>query len=207
MKPPIPKLLLITDLQVCPDLQHGVAQALTGGVKHVLLRIKNSKDKNSLGQWAKKLHILTQKQKAHLLISGDIDVALAFNNVGLHLPDRAITTQKARKLLGNNRLLGRSCHNLIGALSAIKEGADYITLSPLFATKSHPQAIPLGLEQFAAIKEKIPGPVLALGGINGENTPAAISAGAYGVALIRGILGEPSPKDAARILLQKIEHN
>jgi thiamine-phosphate diphosphorylase len=205
VKPPIPKLLLITDLQVCPDLEQGVAQALAGGVKHILLRIKNSEDKSSLGQWAKKLHMLTQKHNAHLLISGDMDVALAFNNVGLHLPQKAMATQKARRLLGSDRLLGRSCHDLTGALTAIKEGADYITLSPLFATKSHPQAIPLGLQQFAAIKDKIPGPVLALGGIDSKNIPSAIKAGAYGVALIRGILGQPSPKNAAINLLQKIE--
>jgi thiamine-phosphate diphosphorylase len=206
VKPPIPKLLLITDLHVCTDLEQAITQALAGGVEHILLRIKNCNEESQLSHWAKKLHILTQSQKAHLLISGDIDVAMAFNNVGLHLPGRAMATLKARKLLGDNRLLGRSCHDLNDALTAIKEGADYITLSPLFATQSHPEATPLGLQQFTAIKEKIPGPILALGGIDAKNTPAAINAGAYGVALIRGILGHPSPKDAARELLQQIEY-
>ncbi|MBF0380630.1 MAG: thiamine phosphate synthase [Magnetococcales bacterium] len=204
MTPPIPKLLLITDLQTCPDLEHGVAQALAGGVKHILLRIKDTREKHSMGYWAKKLYTLTQKQDAHLLIAGDIDLALAFADVGLHLPEKAMATDIARNLLGNYRLLGRSCHNLEGALTAIKEGADYITLSPLFATLSHPQASPLGLEKFAELTKKIPGPVLALGGIDSDNTPAAIQAGAYGMALIRGVLGQPSPKEAAEQLLQKI---
>ncbi|MBF0193706.1 MAG: thiamine phosphate synthase [Magnetococcales bacterium] len=205
MKPPIPKLLLITDLKVCPNLERGVAEALAGGAKHILLRIKNHSDSGNLNIWAKKLHLLTQKQKAHLLISADIDVALKFSNVGLHLPQNAMATIKARELLGNNRLLGRSCHNLTESLSAIQEGADYVTLSPLYSTQSHPEALPLGLQQFNKIVNKVPGPVLALGGINSENTTAALKAGAYGVALIRGILSHPSPRDAARNLLQKIE--
>ncbi|MBF0359151.1 MAG: thiamine phosphate synthase [Magnetococcales bacterium] len=202
MKPPLPKLLLITDLQTCPDLLDGVAQALAGGVKHLLLRIKNSPDRDTLGEWAEKLYRLTEREQAHLLISGDIQLALNFKNCGLHLPETAMTTAEARKVLGSKRLLGRSCHNLEGGLTAIEEGADYITLSPLFATLSHPNAKPIGLRKFASLREKIPGPVLALGGINVENTPLALKAGADGVAMIRGVLGEKSPEKAAADILR-----
>ncbi|MBF0448520.1 MAG: thiamine phosphate synthase, partial [Magnetococcales bacterium] len=102
------------------------------------------------------------------------------------------------------RLLGRSCHDLNGALTALEQGADYLTLSPVFATRSHPHALPLGLEKFAGLCRKIPGPVLALGGITPENSQKVRQAGAFGVALIRGILSSPNPEQAAQLLLKSI---
>jgi thiamine-phosphate pyrophosphorylase len=207
VKPPIPKLLLITDHTVCPDLEACLTSALEGGVKHLLLRMKNNQDRTSLQQWTEKLYNLCKSYQAHLLISGDIETALAFEGVGLHLPEVAIPTSQARQLLGDERVLGRSCHDLDGALAAMEGGADYVTLSPLFATRSHPQATPLGPEKFARLRAAIPGPVLALGGINSDNIPIAMQAGADGVALIRGILSHPSPKNAANFFLQSIELN
>ncbi|MBF0454718.1 MAG: thiamine phosphate synthase [Magnetococcales bacterium] len=210
MKPPLPKLLLITDRTVCPNLEQGVAGALRGGVRHLLLREKNRlspKEHNQrLHQWTKKLLPLTELFKAHLLISASLEVALDFPGVGLHLPESGIATELARQKLGPDRLLGRSCHNLSGALTALEQGADYLTLSPLFATQSHPKATPLGLEKFTRIRAAIPGPVLALGGIDAKNLPLALQTGAHGVALIRAVLSAPSPENASYSLLKLMNH-
>jgi thiamine-phosphate pyrophosphorylase len=202
---PAPTLLLITDQQACPNLESGVAAALAGGVKHLLLREKNRHGDHTLREWAEKLYPLVRQHQAQLLISGDIELALSFAGVGLHLPEAAMTTAQARQLLGAKRLLGRSCHDLAGALQAMDQGADYVTLSPLFATRSHPQATPIGPERFARLRAAIPGPVLALGGIDSGNISIALQAGADGVALIRGILSQPSPKEASRFILKIVE--
>lgn len=215
MTPNIPKLLLITDLDVYPDLERGVTAALEGGVKHILLRIKNSttanigngnKPNQLLLAWAKKLFPLTKAHQATLLISGDLQVAMAFTGVGLHLPETAIPTSQARQLLGQNRLLGRSCHDLQGGVTAFAQGANYVTLSPIFATKSHPNAQPLGAEKFARIRNNIPGPVLALGGIDIDNIPKAMLNGADGVALIRSIFASPDIKKAAKNCLRAVDN-
>jgi thiamine-phosphate diphosphorylase len=205
VKPPTPTLLLITDLTVCPDLEKGVESALEGGVKHLLLRIKSSPQKETLSNWAKKLHPLLKRYQAHLLISAELETALAFDGVGLHLPERSIPTQEARKRVGSERLLGRSCHDLKGALQAMDEGADYVTLSPLFATRSHPEALPLGAAKFREIRAAIPGPVLALGGIDANNLAIALQSGADGVGMIRGILNHPSPKKVAGQILKSMQ--
>jgi thiamine-phosphate pyrophosphorylase len=204
MSPPIPKLLLITDLTVCPNLEQGVEAALRGGVKHLLLRIKNNPTPHSLQRWAEKLYPLTQKYQSQLLISGHISVALAFKGVGLHLPENALPTIKARQQLGPHRLLGRSCHDLEGALRALDQGANYITLSPLFSTQSHPEATPMGPNQFAQMCAAIPGPVIALGGINEQNLSVALKTGAYGIALIRAILAHPNPTETTKKILRML---
>ncbi len=198
MKPQPPRLLLITDHSVCTDLTQAVAAALAGGVRHVLLRMKGPNAHGGLPLWAERLHGLCVGYGADLLISGDIEVALSLPGVGLHLPEKAMDTASARRVLGASRLLGRSCHDLGGAVRAMAEGADYVTLSPLFATRSHPDAEPLGVAGFSRICDAIPGPVLALGGIEINNLDSAMQTGAWGVALIRGVIGQPDPEKAAK---------
>lgn len=195
MKPPLPVLLLITDRTVCSDLMGGVSHALQGGVRHILLREK-SMAAGPLTLLAKKLLALTAAVGAHLLIHDRVDVALAIEASGVHLPETGMVTADARRLLGE-KLLGRSCHSVAEGCLALQEGADFVTLSPLFPSRSHPEVPALGIELFATMRAAIPGPVLALGGIDGSNAAQAMAVGAYGVALIRGILDTGDPEQAA----------
>lgn len=196
MKPPLPRLLLITDSRVCSDLLGGVAAALEGGVRHVLLREKTMAA-GPLTLLARKLLALTTSKGAHLLVHDRVDVALAIQAAGVHLPESGMATKDVRRLLGDQKILGRSCHSVDSACQALREGADFVTLSPLFATRSHPQKTPLGLLRFSIMREKIPGMVLALGGINPDNVAETMRCGADGVALIRGILDAKNPRQAA----------
>lgn len=229
MKPPLPSLLLITDSNICADLPAAVAAALEGGVTHVLLREKNMAA-GPLILLARKLLSLTTSMGAYLLIHGRVDIALAVQAAGVHLPESGMATAQARQLLDASvphtcisscqeqrpaskktdhgqfmqKLLGRSCHSVAVACQALQEGADFVTISPLFASRSHPQVLPLGLQRFAAMRAAIPGPVLALGGINQDNATDAMHTGANGVALIRGILGTANPRQAAAAMLSQI---
>ena len=202
----MPRLLLITDSTVCADLPGAVAAALDGGVRHVLLREKGMAA-GPLTRLAAKLLALTAAQGAHLLIHDRVDVALAVAADGVHLPDEGLETAAARRLLAQRPgggLLGRSCHSVAGACQALQAGADFVTLSPLFATRSHPGLPPLGLARFAAMRAEIPGPVLALGGIQADTVTEVMQTGADGIALIRGILDTPDPRAVAAILLSRI---
>jgi thiamine-phosphate pyrophosphorylase len=89
-------------------------------------------------------------------------------------------------LTGDNRVLrGRSCHSREEALKAQAEGMDYVFLSPVFSTKTHPDAKPLGLEKLREVCTKVDIPVFALGGINPEREKACREVGAHGIAAIR----------------------
>lgn len=217
----MPSLLVITDRTVSPDLMAGVSAALEGGVTHILLREKTMAA-GPLAVLAQKLRTVTAAMGAHLLIHDRVDIALAMEADGVHLPESGMATVDARRLLDTcqprktwapiggegaqpvGKLLGRSCHSVKTACEAFQEGADYVTLSPLFATRSHPQAPALGVRRFSVMRAAIPGPVLALGGIHGGNVTDALSTGAQGVALIRGILEAAEPCQAARTLLSRI---
>ncbi|MEO5362108.1 MAG: thiamine phosphate synthase [Magnetococcus sp. DMHC-8] len=202
MKPPVPRLLLITDSALCADLPRAVADTLAGGVRHVLLREKQM-PAGPLTRLAHTLLTLTTAHGAHLLLHDRVDVALDVGAAGVHLPACGLATSAARRLLPH-ALLGRSCHTVAEAVQACQDGADYVTLSPLFATRSHPEATPLGVTRFAAMRSQVPGPVLALGGIRPDNAVDALRTGADGLALMRGILNAPRPRQAAEELLSQI---
>ncbi|MBF0097780.1 MAG: thiamine phosphate synthase [Magnetococcales bacterium] len=200
----VPPVLLITDPSLGPLLPERVAAALAGGVRHLLVRHKDA-NANTLLTLAQTLQPITQQHGAVLLIHDRLDIALALQAAGIHLPENGLPTRVARRLLPHG-IIGRSCHSVAHAQQALQEGADYVTLSPVFATRSHPQAKPLGLEQFRLWREQINGPVLALGGVTPANAPLLRQAGADGVALMRGLLEEERPETAAYALICKISH-
>ena len=208
MKLPLPRLLLITDSTLCADLPGTVAAALAGGVRHVLLREKGLAAA-PLIRLAKEIQAVTAAHGAYLLIHDRLDVALALAAHGVHLPENGLPTEEARRLLAQRPgggLLGRSCHSVEGACQAMQAGADFVTLSPLFFSRSHPDTPPLGVSRFAAMRARIPGAVLALGGIQLDNAREAMQTGAHGIALIRALLNAPDPRQTAAALLAQIGH-
>lgn len=125
---------------------------------------------------------------ARVLVSRRVDVALALDALGVHLPERGMPIEDARRLLGD-RWIGASRHDRAGLEAAALAGADYATLSPFAAVPEKGPA--LGPEGFAAARRGLPFPVLALGGITPERAPDALAAGADGFAVLRGAAGLP----------------
>ncbi|MBF0262302.1 MAG: thiamine phosphate synthase [Magnetococcales bacterium] len=195
-----PRLLLITDSPVPPDLDRIIPHALTGGGFDLLLRDKTSTDAQ-LEPQARRVLATLHAAGGRLLLHDRLEMALRIDADGLHLPEHGMKTALARSFLGADRLLGRSCHSVESAQKHLLDGGDYVTLSPVFVTMSHPDATPLGLELFARMRAAIPGPVLALGGIEVENARSVWRAGAAGLALIRGVFQATDPADAVRKLL------
>lgn len=202
-----PRLLLITDRQVAGnDLEERILQAVAGGVDHLLVREKDLEAREFLSL-VKRLSRLLANTPVGLLVSGHVEMALEWNLQGVHLPAWGMSVGQARHLLGTDCLLGRSCHTMKEGVMAFAQGADYVTLSPLFTTQSHPGTPPLGLERFAAMRRDIPGPVLALGGVNVGNAHLAMRAGADGLALIRGILDAEHVREKAFELHKIIDYS
>lgn len=196
-------LYLITDRNNTRgrELSVVVEEALKGGVKAVQLREKDLSSRD-LYETAYELRKLTTRYDARLFINDRIDIALAVDADGVHLGNGSIPIHRARKILGEKRLIGVSCHNQVSAIAAQETGADFITFGPVFYTPS--KAVygdPVGVGKLAAITELLQIPVFALGGINRDNAPQTIAAGAHGISLVSAVLAAENPRAEAKALL------
>ena len=120
-----------------------------------------------------------------VIVNTRVDVALAAGAAGVHLPGSSIAPSLVRRWVGAGFLIGVSCHSIGDVERAAGEGADYVFLSPIFASPSKPgygPALGVGLLEEACGRVGIP--VLALGGVNEGNAPACVAAGAAGFASI-----------------------
>jgi thiamine-phosphate pyrophosphorylase len=119
-----------------------------------------------------------------VLISSRCDIALATGAAGVNLPERDIAVGDARALLGQ-RLIGRSVHSLQGATQAEWDGADFVIFGPVWASESHPDSLPAGVDALAEVARTLGIPVLAIGGVTEERISECHAAGAAGYAAIR----------------------
>ncbi|MEA3466270.1 MAG: thiamine phosphate synthase [Thermodesulfobacteriota bacterium] len=194
-------LYLITDRhQVHPhhDLFSAVADALQGGVQAVQLREKDL-SAAVLFELGIKLRRLTHQYHAKLLINDRIDIALAVDADGVHLTEQSLSVAHTRQLLGADKLIAASTHNLERAHQAEAEGADFITFSPVYYTASKAAyGNPQGLEKLREVCEQATIPVFALGGITPQRMTLIHEAGARGMALISAILADEDPRAAAQ---------
>lgn len=132
---------------------------------------------------------------AALFVNDRVDVAVAVDAAGVHLPAHGLGVETARRLAGAHRWIGRSAHNSDEAKAAIQQGADYVFLGPIWETESHPDREPLGPE---AIRAAGPGHVIAIGGITVDRVAQCVAAGAYGVAVISAVWEASDPGTVVR---------
>jgi thiamine-phosphate pyrophosphorylase len=118
---------------------------------------------------------------ARLLVNGCADVARCFGGVGVHLPADGLTVTDARRVLGDERPIGASAHSAVDAIARRREGADLVTLSPVFASPG--KGAPIGLEPLRIAASA--GAIYALGGITVSNISEVLATGVEGVAMIR----------------------
>ncbi len=199
------KLYLITDGKLVTHyslLITAVEGALKAGVRAVQLREKDVSTRELLDM-AYRMRELTARYSAKLIINDRADIALCANADGVHLGQASMPAFAVRKVIGSGLIIGVSTHNLEEASIAEKEGADFITFGPVFHTPSKAgYGAPVGMDVFKHIRDKVSIPVFAVGGIKRDNAGAVMGAGAYGIALISGILGETDSEHAARQYLK-----
>jgi thiamine-phosphate pyrophosphorylase len=119
-----------------------------------------------------------------VLISSRCDIVLASGAAGVNLPERDISVEDARKLLGQ-RLVGRSVHSMQSAVDAERDGADFVIFGPVWSSDSHAGTAPQGLDALAAVARAVHIPVLAIGGVTADRIAECEAAGAAGYAAIR----------------------
>ena len=204
---PLPRLCLVTDSSVAlhAPLEDVVAEAVAGGVGMVQVRQKTMAS-GELYRLANNLRFVT-RSKALLIINDRVDLAIAVDADGVHLPTHSLPIDIAKGLCGEGMLLGRSVHSVEEAMAADEEGADYLILGTIYGTASHPGREASGPELIKSVKAQVSVPVYAIGGINASNVREVIGAGAHGIAVIRSILAAEDPRAAARELASIIESN
>ncbi|HLC42539.1 MAG TPA: thiamine phosphate synthase [Methylomirabilota bacterium] len=193
-------LYLVTDRNATSgrSLFDVLGKCLDAGARAIQLREKDLSGRE-LYELASELRALTRQYGARLLINDRIDIALAVDADGVHLPSDSFPPTEARRLLGSGKLIGVSTHSLDQAKSAEKEGADFIVFGPVFDTPSkRGYGPPLGIDALAKAADALGKPVFAIGGISVEDVPRLRKAGARGVAAISAILSSPDPGRAVR---------
>lgn len=202
---PRPTVLLITDRsQAAAPLEEVAASALTAGCRWVLLREKDMAP-DARRDLLARLVVLGRRFGATIMVSDDLAAAKAADAAGVHL-SREGDPAAARAALGAQALIGVSAHDPAEAEAAARAGADYVTLSPIFESRSKPGYGPqLGLNGLRTVAERLTIPVLALGGITHANASDCLKHGAAGVAVMGAVMGAGDSGTAMQSLLSALE--
>ena len=199
---PLPRLYAITDASFSNPVD--LAEALfDGGVRLLQVRNKTANARELLDQVER--IILLAPSDASVIVNDRVDVAQLANAAGVHLGQTDMPAAAARPILGTDRILGLSTHNMAQALEAYKLPVDYVAVGPIFPTSTKPKADPVvGLNELAAICMAVHKPVVAIGGIQLENVRQVLDAGASSVAVIRDLLSSADVQARAREWLRAI---
>ena len=158
-------------------------QQLDSGLKLIQVREKNL-EPDALLAFSKKVLRLAHPYEAKVLINAAVDLVQAAEADGVHLNSVALAEMKNKP---DNMLVAASCHHAQDLAKAKALQLDFVLLSPVLPTASHPDALTLGWENFAALKQDYPLPVYALGGLKPEHLNQAWLAGAHGIAMQRAV--------------------
>lgn len=202
-------LYLITDRNQTGSLRltDVVEEALKGGVRGVQLREKDLSSRE-LYELAYELRKLTNKYSARLIINDRVDVAMAVDADGVHLGLNSLPIHRVRRLIGDDRLIGLSCHNQVNAIMAQEKGADFITFGPVYYTPSKAQyGKPVGVDRLEIVSHLLEIPVFALGGIKRDNIHEVVAAGASGISLVSAIIASDDPRSEAEAMIAMLPEN
>ncbi len=143
---------------------------------------------------------------ARVIVNDRVDVARLVGAAGAHVGQEDLPAAHARSILGSDAVLGLSTHDLDQALRADTEAIDYLALGPIFPTSTKKDAEDvLGLEVLERVCGLVRKPVVAIGGINLDNAPDALAAGASSVAVISDLIAHNDIETRAREFLNKLD--
>lgn len=185
-------LYAIADAQLLGDnLLPAVEACLEGGCRLIQLRDK-TKDAQLEKQNAVAVNKICTQFDAALIINDNVELAMSCSATGVHLGKNDLPISEARKLLGNNTVIGVSCYDQLQlAITAENNGADYVAFGSMFPSTTKPEAVRASIELISLAKRTLNIPVCAIGGLNINNVSSVIDAGADMTAVISGIFSCP----------------
>lgn len=176
-----------------------VREALDGGVTLVQYRAKTASSAEMYAE-ALQLKALCDSFKVPLIINDHLDIAMAVGAAGVHLGQDDLPCAAARKILGEDYIIGVSAHNPAEAKAALQSGADYLGCGAVFGTATKADVKKLGTDGLAAICKAKGLPVVGIGGVTADNYREVRAAGADGAAIVSGILAQPDIRATVRAI-------
>ncbi|WP_373899779.1 thiamine phosphate synthase [Haloimpatiens sp. FM7315] len=194
-------LYLVTDRSWLGEknLINEVKKTLIEGVTFLQLREKDLDDESFLKS-AIEMKKLAKKYKVPFVINDNIDVAVKCGADGVHIGQEDMPLNEARKIIGEDKILGVSVGTVEEAKLAEKLGADYLGVGAIFTTSTKKDARNISHETLKNICDSVSIPVVAIGGITKDNITSLEGSGVNGVAVISAILAQSDAAKATKDL-------
>lgn len=180
-------------------LAEQAACALRGGVTCLQLREKGL-DSDAFLAEALELRALCRRCGVPLIINDNVEIALRCGADGIHVGQGDTPVAEVRRQVGDRMIVGASAHNVDEAVRAVRDGADYLGAGAIFPTGTKGDVTPLPLGTLREICRAVDVPVVAIGGLNGENLGALAGCGVAGAALVSAIFSAPDIEAECRRL-------
>ena len=197
-----PSLYFVTDSTNYTEAEFlfRVEQALKGGVTLLQLREKDKSTREYI-ELAEKVHEITKRYQVPLIIDDRVDVALAMDAEGVHVGASDMPVATARKLMGEDKIVGATAKTVPWAKEAYEQGADYLGVGAIYPTTTKVKTILTSTETLDAICKAVPIPVNAIGGLNKNNVQVLEGIGIAGLCVGSAIMKADDPKTETQILL------
>ena len=180
-----------------------VRALVAGGVRAIQLR-EPGMSARALAALCVRLRPLISGVDGLLLVNDRVDVCLAGYADGVHVGRRSLSVEEVRAILPRRRILGASTHDPVELERARDGGADYAFLSPILATKSKPNAVPIGVEQARSWTRSARLPVVWLGGFDERTIRQCEDSGAAGFACLGAFSSTEHPQQRALLVARSV---
>lgn len=199
-----PSLYFITDSTNYTEAEflYRIEQALKGGVTLLQLREKN-KSTHEYIEIAEKVHTIAMRYNVPLIIDDRVDVALAIDAEGVHLGAEDMPIATARKLMGDDKIVGATAKTVPWAKEAYEQGADYLGVGAIYPTTTKVKTVLTTTDTLQDICSAVPVSVNAIGGLNKDNLEVLAGIPIAGICVVSAIMKADDPKTAAKELKAK----
>ncbi len=188
-----------------PRLLGVVEDCLQGGLKIVQFRQKEGTDREKI-ETAQALCNLCRTYDALFLVNDRVDIALVVGADGVHLGQTDMSVKQARQILGHAAIIGLSTTSPQELAYALEQQPDYVGVGPLFDTPTKPGKAAVKDSYLPYAVKNCPIPWFGIGGVNSENLTGLIALGVKKVAVVRGLISVPDPKQTTLDMLEKLKN-
>lgn len=181
------------------EFLYRVEQALKGGVTLLQLREKDKSTREYIAL-AEKVHAIAKRYNVPLIIDDRVDVALAIDAEGVHVGASDMPVFMARKLMGENKIVGATAKTVPWAKEAYEQGADYLGVGAIYPTTTKVKTVQTSTDTLRDICSAVQIPVNAIGGLNKDNIDVLADIPIAGICVVSAIMKAEEPKMAAERL-------
>ncbi|MBQ7114106.1 MAG: thiamine phosphate synthase [Clostridia bacterium] len=193
-----PGLYFITDSTGCTEEEFlfRVEQALKGGATLLQLREKDKSTREYI-RLAEKVHAVAKRYRVPLIIDDRVDVALAIDAEGVHVGAADMPVSTARRLMGDDKIVGATAKTVPRAKEAYEQGADYLGVGAIYPTTTKVKTVLTSTDTLRDICHAVPIPVGAIGGLNKDNIDILAGIPIAGICVVSAIMKAKDPEAAA----------